>query len=141
MPPLWRERRQRGCTPLCKRGICLPDLNPGSNVCVPNPTFLEVICDDGDGLEIVGLLGSSGKSSAPHLHFHVRVLDLESGEHVYADPYSDDPGASLWVEQSGGLGRITEPGMSVSASAARPHRGRDRTPTRITARRRAPGAT
>ncbi|HUT53732.1 MAG TPA: M23 family metallopeptidase [bacterium] len=44
----------------------------------------------------LGLVGSSGESSLPHLHFEIH--DLEG----YAvDPFSVDPEDSMWVQQDG----------------------------------------
>lgn len=53
--------------------------------------------------QLLGLIGSSGRSSLPHLHFQVVAPD---GAGV--DPFSREPGDSLWVEQEGPFGLPAE---------------------------------
>ncbi len=60
----------------------------------------------------LGLVGSSGYSSLPHLHFG--VTDAEGNP---IDPYHRDPAESLWVVQDGGDGF---PGGECAPSPALP---------------------
>lgn len=46
--------------------------------------------------QVLALVGSSGRSSMPHLHFEVHEIDGSS-----VDPYREDIDASLWIEQDG----------------------------------------
>jgi murein DD-endopeptidase MepM/ murein hydrolase activator NlpD len=64
--------------------------------------------------DVLGLVGSSGRSTLPHLHFQVESPD---GEVV--DPFApaDDPAGSLFVEQAAADGR---PGGACDARWASP---------------------
>lgn len=64
--------------------------------------------DSGDRVETgeyLGVVGSSGRSTAPHLHFEVHVgwgdPDNASGKLIepFAGPYNPDTNVSLWVNQ------------------------------------------
>ena len=44
--------------------------------------------------DVIGLVGSSGNSSAPHLHFEIRVGD-EDGTAIDPVPFMADKGAPL----------------------------------------------
>jgi hypothetical protein len=56
----------------------------------------QVSCGD-----VLGLVGSSGNSSNPHLHFEVRVPTDEAGGTTWIDPYAgpESQPESLWVLQ------------------------------------------
>ena len=58
-----------------------------------------VLVAEGDSVRCgdpLGLVGSSGRSSTPHLHFEVQDVDG-----VVIDPFALDPADSLWREQDG----------------------------------------
>ena len=64
--------------------------------------------------QFLGLVGSSGYSSGPHLHFEVQVAEGESID-PFAGPHSQEQ--SYWVEQDAGdglPGDLCDPAWSVA---------------------------
>jgi hypothetical protein len=56
----------------------------------------EVLVEPGDAVQCgqrLGLIGSSGRSSAPHLHFDVQRVDVDG----WIDPFDAGSGESLWL--------------------------------------------
>ncbi len=99
--------------PFCQQGDEAPDYDslPANYVklCHSDGTVTryyhlmkdEVEVSVGDEVECgdrLGLIASSGRSSAPHLHFDVKLAGAGSGE--WTDPFDAGSGQSLWVQPS-----------------------------------------
>lgn len=80
--------------------------------------------------EVVGTIGSSGKSSGPHLHFSVLVPEsrarlmgnatghtksIDERRYVYLDPYSTTASRDMWTSQSWNYAGNFQNSMTVPA--------------------------